>query len=174
MRFAPAAAVLIVVALAGCAPEPDVPEAEPCTSRQLDFTLQARTLDGADGMRAYDITVTNGSDANCTVQGYPLVEVLSVDGSVIAQAPVPHAIPDVLVVSPGASVYVLVELVAGTVDCDSANTGGLRLTLPVVDDAIVIDDGSVLFCAASDGGDSLRASAFSAEPLEGPETKPGS
>jgi hypothetical protein len=173
MRFAPAAALLIVVALAGCAPEPDVPDAEPCTSQQLDITLHQRDLDVAGGMRTYDITATNASDSDCTVQGYPLVEVLGVDGSVIAQAPVPHAIPDVLVVSPGDSAYVLVELVSGTTDCESADTGGLRMTLPVVDEAIVIDDSAVLFCAASDGGDTVRASAFSAEPLEGPETKPG-
>lgn len=167
-------AVLPVTALllAGCAtPGPDAPE-ETLSPGCDDVSLQLQQRK-SDDFDVYDIVATNDGDTSCTLSGYPAVEVLSTSGEVIGAAPEVDVTTTVeaVTLAPGGVAYALVELDRGEAECESADTGGLQVTLPGSTEPVVLDDVRVLFCPA---GDEVRAGSFRSEPLEDQELQPDS
>lgn len=158
------AVIAIALLLAGCASPAVTPASAPCQS--LTLTLEQRTHGDLD---SYDLVATNRSDATCSLTGNPTVEVLAVDGSVLAAAPEPSDAATPVELAPGDAAYALIEFERGEVLCDSSDTGGLRVTMPGETESTVLDEEPVLFCS---GDDQVRAGAFRAEPLEGHELRP--
>ena len=138
------------------------PVAPACVA--LDLELQLREENSAFYLAAMNI-----ADEPCSLTGYPAVQVLSESGSVIGEAPMPTDAPPPVELSPGDAAYALIELVRGDVACDSADTGGISVTLPGSTATTVLGEELVTFCP---GGDEVRAGSFRAEPLEGHDVQP--
>jgi hypothetical protein len=162
----------VLLLLAGCAaPTPDAPQ-QTLSPGCDDISLQLQQRKSND-LDAYDIVATNDGDATCTLSGYPAVEVLGTDGEVVGAAPEVDVTTTIesVTLEPGGVAYALVELERGEAECESADTAGLRVTLPGSTEPVVLDDVRVLFCPA---GDDVRAGAFRSEPLEDHELRPDS
>jgi len=155
-------ALLSVLLLAGCAAPAVEPVGPACVA--LDLELQLR-----EESSAFDLVATNTADEPCSLTGYPRVQVLSQDGSVIAEAAVKTDLPPPVDLGPGDAAYALIEFVRGEVLCDSSDTGGISITLPGSTATTVLGEGIILFCP---GGDEVRAGSFRSEPLEGHELQP--
>lgn len=79
----------------------------------------------------------------------------------------PPAVP----LGPGATAYAVVEIQRGEADCDSSDTGGLRIEVVPRGFSVeaVFADPPVAFCA---GGDRLGVGAFSADRQPEPDAQP--
>ncbi|HWR84510.1 MAG TPA: DUF4232 domain-containing protein [Rhodoglobus sp.] len=159
----PFALAALVLLLAGCASptiEEPVDDADPACA-DLSTALEPRRDDDA-----VDLAVTNDGDTPCTLSGAPAVEVLSTEGEAIGVAPQPAEGADAVALAPGDVAYAVIEFDRGEADCDSSDTGGLRVTLPGTDEPIDLESVGIAFCAA---GDEVLVGSFHSEPLPSQE-----
>lgn len=167
-----AALPFLAILLAGCATPPQGapdPTALPGGCPEISLTLEQRK---EGGLEAYDLIAVNDGDAACTLSGYPVVEVLAPGGEeVMAVSPTPMDTVEAVALEPGDEAYTVIEFERGDVACDSADTGGLRITLPGSTESVTIEEPPVTFCS---GGDEVRVGSFASQRLEGEPIKPDS
>jgi hypothetical protein len=138
------------------AASPSTPAASgPCTAAQLTGAVADQLGGGAAGSVYRSLVLTNASDRECTVQGFPGVSFVDASGTQIGAAADRDGSAAALVtLAPGASAAATLRQVNAQnygADCELIPSAGLRVYPPGATDSLVLPQEIPVCSAASIG-----------------------
>lgn len=135
------------------AASPSTPAASgPCTAAQLTGAVADQPGGGAAGSVYRSLVLTNASDQECTVQGFPGVSFVDASGAQIgAAADRDGSAPALVMLAPGASAAATLRQVNAQnygAECELTTSAGLRVYPPGATDSLVLPQ-EVPACSAT-------------------------